>query len=721
MIGDSPRIRLAILGVVGLSLFAALFARLWYLQVIGTEEYQLAAEVQNTRTIAIEAPRGRILDAQGRVIVDNRISIVVTIDPEDLIDLEGAERTEALTHLAQVLTAHGHPTKVADIEDRLVDPRYNPVEPRPVATDVTEEFEIYLMERQGEFVGVDVRREAVRVYPYGQLAAHVLGYVGRISEDELEVEMGTEEEPVTDHEKPYDRDDNIGKTGVERTYEHELRGTPGVRLLEVDARGEPIRTLDYQPPVPGNDLQLTIDIDVQSLAEAALQRGLDEARARAPRGDNQANAAPAGSIVVEDPQTGAVIALASYPTYDPSEFVGGISAERYEELLGGAAADDPFTNRALAGQYAPGSTFKVITGYAALRDGLITEQSSRYDSGTYEVMNCSGGEDAGCVFRSPDGAGGQSYSISGALTDSSDTFFYWLGDRYWIEDGRNRTGIQDAAEDMGLHQPTGIPLPFEQGGWIPNAERRAERHEQAPEVFDDRPWQSGDNVNLAIGQGEVLLTPIQLANTYATFANRGAVHEPNIAVRVLKPGGDPGSPGDVLRVFEPRVARQLDMSASWWDAMNAGFYGVPTSGTATSAFGGWDHGLWPVAGKTGTAEVTGKADTALFVGYGGPAGEAPSYVISVVLEESGFGGEAAAPVARWVLEPISGQVPLPPAQTVEERAGAPVVECEPEEFDPSIDSTTTTSSTIVNPLVPPVCPEDEDDVIPTTVATGLVD
>jgi penicillin-binding protein 2 len=720
MIGDSPRIRLAILGVVGLSLFAALFARLWYLQVIGTEEYQLAAEVQNTRTIAIEAPRGRILDAQGRVVVDNRISIVVTIDPEDLIDLEGAEREEALTHLAQVLTAHGHPTKVADIEDRLVDPRYNPVEPRPVATDVSEEFEIYLMERQGEFVGVDVRREAVRVYPYGQMAAHVLGYVGRISEDELEAEMGTEADPVTDHDKPYDRDDNIGKTGVERTYEDELRGTPGVRLLEVDARGEPIRTLDYQPPVPGNDLQLTIDIDVQALAENALRQGLEEARARPPRGDNPVNVAPAGSVVVQDPRTGAVIAMASYPTYDPSEFVGGISADRYEELLGDAAADDPFTNRALAGQYAPGSTFKLVTGYAALRDGLITEQTGWYDKGTYEAIGCQAGEQ--CVFRSPEGAGGRSYSISGALTDSSDTFFYSLGDRSWIEEGRNRTGIQDAAEDLGLHHPTGVSLPFEQGGWIPTPDRKQERHDDNPEAFPYAEWYSGDNIIMAIGQGDVLTTPMQLVNAYSAFASRGVVHEPNTALRVLKPGGDPDSPGDVLRVFEPRVARELDMSAPWWDAMNAGFYGVPTSGTATSAFAGWDHAGWPVAGKTGTAEVEGKADTALFVGYGGPAGEAPSYAISVVLEQSGFGGEAAAPVAKWILEPLSGQVPMPPAQTVEERAAGPVVEdCAPEAFDPETDSTTTTSSTIVNPLVEGTCPDEEGSPTDTTVPTGLVD
>src|SRR5262245_46645486 len=269
MIGDSPRIRLAILGIVSLSLFAALFARLWYLQVIGTEEFQLAAEVQNTRQISVEAPRGRILDAKGRVLVDNRISIIVTLDPQELSELDDPDA--ALEHLADVLTSHGHRIKVAELQERLVDPQYNPVEPRAVAADVSEELEVYLLERHDEFPAVDVRREAVRVYPYGNLAAHVLGYVGRINEDEYGARMGTDEEPL-ENPKPYERDDNIGKTGVELQYENELRGTPGVQTLQVDARGEPIRTLDYDPPVPGNDIQLTIDIDVQALSEEALQR-----------------------------------------------------------------------------------------------------------------------------------------------------------------------------------------------------------------------------------------------------------------------------------------------------------------------------------------------------------------------------------------------------------------------------------------------------------------
>lgn len=697
MIGDSPRIRLSILGIVALSLFAALFARLWYLQVIGTEEYQLQAEVQNRREIAIEAPRGRILDAKGRVLVDNRISIIVTVDPQALAALDDPDA--ALDHLAEVLTAHGHRIKVAELEDRLADPQYNPVEPRPVATDVSEELEVYLLERHDEFPAVDVRREAVRVYPYGILAAHIVGYVGRINEDEYAARMGTDEDPI-ETDKPYERDDSIGKTGVEFQYEHELRGVPGVQTLQVDARGEPIRTLDYQPPAPGNDIQLTIDIDVQALTEEALERGLTRAQTITPEGDSLAPTAPAGSAVVTDPRTGAIVAMASYPTYDPAEFVGGISADRYNELLGDEATDDPFTNRAISGQYAPGSTFKLITAYAGMTNGLINANSSFNDTGRYTANGCDVEQEA-CTKQNAQGAALGVVNLQSSLSRSSDVFYYWLGDRFWYESGLNRTGIQDAAEAFGLHEPTGIPLPYEQSGWIPTAERNRERYEETPEAFPfGNEWFSGNNMNLAIGQGEVLVTPLQLANAYATFANHGTLHAPNIAARVLESGGDPNSPADVIREFEPRVVRQLDMPPEIWEPMNAGFGGATTTGTAASAFSGWDQNNWWVAGKTGTAQVLDKADFALFAGYTGPVGGDAQYAIAVILEQAGFGGQVAAPVARWVLEPLSGQLPLPAARTLAEQAAGPVVD--PDCIDVEGGSTTTTSSTI-----PGEAPEDE--------------
>jgi penicillin-binding protein 2 len=672
---DSPRLRLSILGVVALALFSALFARLWFLQVVGSPEYQLQAELLRTREINIEAPRGRILDAQGRVIVDNRVSTVVTLDRKVLDESE--DRDGALLRIAQELTAAGVPTKVADLEARLVDPRFSPIEPVPIATDISEDLEVYFGERRDQFPGVAVERETVRIYPYGSLASHVLGYVGKINEEELEARMGTEDDPV-DNPKPYDEDDHVGKTGVEYTFEDELRGKPGVRQVEVDARGEIIRTLEYTPPVSGSDIQLTIDLDVQALTEAELLEGVEATRSR-PARDGQPTRAPAASAVVLDPKTGGVVALASYPTYSPEEFVGGITTERYDELK---AQNDPFTNRAIAGQYAPGSTFKLVTSYAALTTGLIGPTTPINAGATYTVQGCRSGS-ASCTFRQPGGGNG-TISLERAITVSSDTFYYKLADDFWVQrDAYGETPMQDAARTFGLGSPTGISLPYEKGGVIPDPEQRRQRHEENPEAFPEGTWRSGDNVLVSIGQGEVLVTPLQLADMYATFANGGTLYQPNIVSRVLAPGSDPANP-EVERVIEPRAKAQIDLPPAVFDVMMRGFDGVTKSGTAASVFEGFDQSLWQVAGKTGTAQVQGKADSALFVGFG-PTSD-PQYVAAVVIEEGGFGAVAAAPVVRAILEPLAGATELRPALTLAEAAVAPPPEEEDEDGQVQADT-----------------------------------
>lgn len=657
---DSPRLRLSILGIVALALFATLFARLWFLQVVGSPEYQLQAETLNTREISIEAPRGRILDAKGRVVVDNRVVTVVTLDRKELE--ESDDRDGTLLRLAQELTKAGIPTKVSDLEARLVDKRFSPIEPVPVATDIDESLEIYLTERRDQFPGVHVERETVRVYPYGSLAAHVLGYVGKINEQELEERMGTKDDPI-ENPKPYREDSIIGKTGVEYTFEEELRGTPGVREVEVDARGEILRTYDYTPPVPGNDIQLTIDLDVQAVVEQELARGVESTRRR-PARDGVPTTAPAASAVVLDATNGSVVALASYPSYSPEEFVGGITTQRYEELK---AQNDPFTNRAIAGQYAPGSTFKLVTSYAGLHTGHLAPNTVWNAGKSYTVQGCSGNSDT-CT-RSQPGRGNGPITIQQAITDSSDTFYYRLADEFWIHrDVYGETPIQDAAREFGLGSPTGISLPYEKGGVLPTPERRAQLHAENPEAFPEGKWRSGDNVQISIGQGEVLVTPLQLTNAYATFANGGRLHQPNIVSRVLAPESDPADP-EVVRTIEPRVAKQVDLPPAIYDVMMRGFDGVTKSGTAAGAFEGFDQSLWQVGGKTGTAQVQKKADTALFVGFGPVS--APKYVASVIIEEGGFGASAAAPVVRAILEPLAGARPLMPVLTLEEAALAP--------------------------------------------------
>jgi penicillin-binding protein 2 len=636
MDGQSSRLRLSIIGIVAVSLFGALFARLWYLQVMAAPEFQVEAQANRVRTVTEEAPRGRILDVKGRVIVDNRTSLVVTVNPQDLQNVP--DRDALLLRLAETLTHFGAPTKVSTIQSALDDKQYNPLQPVPVAIDVPEELQLYLAEHADEFPSVDVRRQSVRRYPEGATGAHLLGYVGRISETEYEARKGD------DKPKPYQPDSPIGKGGVEQANEDELRGKPGVRVIEVDARNRPIRTLEYTPPEPGNDLQLTIDLDVQKLAEQALAEQLGAIRGR--RATNGfVRKAPAGSVVMLDPQNGGVVAMASYPTYNPDEFVNGISEARYRQLTGGAESDNPLTNRALQGQYAPGSTFKPVTAYAALSSGLIRPNDHYTDNQFYDAGDR--------VFESPARHG--SVNVTQALTVSSDVFFYWIGHNFYRQRDVRGNAMQDAARAFGLDAETGIPLAGEQPGLILDPEKLTRLYAENPGAFDSDTWLPGFDIQGAIGQNIVYVTPIQLANAYATIANGGTLYQPNVAWRVLKPNSDPNDPNSVVRVIEPVVKAQLPMPPEVRNPIVDGLVGVTNSrgGTAYGTFSGFDQNGFRIAAKTGTAEVQGKANTSVFAAFA-PV-EAPRYAVAAILEESGFGAEAAGPVVRRMFELVSGQ------------------------------------------------------------------
>lgn len=662
---ESPRFRLSILGIVAFSLFAALFARLYYLQVMATSQGEVEADANRVRVLTEEAPRGRILDAKGRVIVDNRTSLIVTVDPTQLKELPKDQQEQVLLRVAESLTSSGIPTKVAALERRLSDPQFNPLQPIPVAVDVPDELEVYLAERADDFPSVQVRRESVREYPQGSLAAHVLGYVGRISQKEFVAKMGTRDDPKV-VAKPYEPDSNIGKTGIEETFEDDLRGVPGIRKIEVDVKGKAIRQLDYQRPVPGSDVQLTIDIDVQRTAEKSLADKLESKRGTYTQG-HQIAKAQAGAAVVLDPRNGNVIAMASYPTYDPGEFVNGISTDRYLQLTGGDTSDNPLTNRAVAGQYAPGSTFKLITAMAAIEKGVKGPYQPFYDSGTFMIPGCTGN---GCARHNAEQATNGVVDMPRALTVSSDVYFYQLGLDFWTQRQKVGDGIQEVAHQLGMGAPTGVQLPDELAGLIPDPAIRKQRHEQNPKAFPEGQWFPGDNVNLAIGQGEVLVTPLQLANAYATFIDHGTLHRPTLVWRVLSPWADATAPalvacasdylttkaGCVVRTIDQPPIAKFDIPANVFDPIRAGLAGVTTDphGTATGAFAGFDQKAFPLLGKTGTAQEPGlKADNSLFVGIG-PADD-PQYVAVAVLEQAGFGAEAAAPVVRSIFEQVSGQ------------------------------------------------------------------
>lgn len=645
---QSPRLRLGVLAIVALGLFVALFARLWYLQVLSSETYEIAADANRIRVVQVEAPRGRILDRNGTVIVDNRVSIVVHVDRVQFAELDDTEAARMLRRLAEELSRYGSPATVDQLLDRVNDQRYSRYAPVPVAQDVTEEVKIYLEEHRVLFPSVSVERVAVRRYPFATRAAHVLGYVGEINDTELEERI--------DKPKTYIRGNQIGKTGVERIYEDDLRGMPGQTVFEVDARGRPVRVLEdlSQQPVPGDDVWLTVDLTVQALAEDLLAEGLEAARQRRVSGNNKPNEGTGGAVVVTDPRNGDVLAMASYPVFDPRDFINGISSSRWAYLTDDAN-HFPINNRAIQGQYAPGSTFKLVTGYAAVTSGLRNPNDAFNDAGTFTLEDCSGQ----CTFRN---AGSRAYGtvdLARAMTVSSDAYFYAIGADFWRNRGRlGEEALQESARLFGLDQETGIPLPSEQPGRIPTPERRRQQFDANPGLFAERNWFTGDNVNMSIGQGDVAVTPLQLANTYATFANGGTRFAPNIAMKVTRAGKEES----VKRTIEPRINGTIELPENVRTPLVNGLIGVTAKedGTAYGTFQGFPHHEFPVAGKTGTAEVNGKADTAVFAAFG-PA-HAPQYQVAVVMEESGFGGTAAAPVARRLFDLFAGVTQRPELQ-----------------------------------------------------------
>lgn len=624
MVPDSSRLRMAIVGVIGLSLFAAVFTRLWYLQVMDAQELQALATQNQVREVFEPAPRGRILDRRGRPIVQNKISQAVTVKR-----LEVNDDPDVLARLAPLLGI-----SQAELNRRIDDPRYSPFRPVPVAEDVGEELVVFLREHSQDFRGVEVVTSYERAYPAGPLAAHVVGYVGEINDRELAARKGGD----------YRLGDEVGKSGVEQAFEADLRGRAGRTELEVDARGRVIRTLGTTPPVPGNDVQLTIDLDLQRLAEESLEQGLTTTRGRSPRGGGPPLAAPGGAVVVLDPRDGSVVAMASNPTYDPGAFVNGIRPELFQALQE-PARRFPLNNRAIQGEYPPGSTFKLVTALAALQSGMISANTTVLDTGEYSLRSCRGET---CTFRN---AGGTSYgrvNLTQALTVSSDVFFYSLGADFWFRGGANAQAIQNTARQLGMGDRTGLALSGEQKGRVLDPSIRKKLNESNPKGFPNGRWYAGDNVNLAIGQGETVVTPLQLANAYATFANGGTVFAPRVAARILKPGGQPE------RDLPPSVVRQLPLPPNIRGPIVQGLNGAVADprGTARGAFVGFPLDRFPVAGKTGTAQVVGKNDTAVFAAFA--PSNAPQYAVSVFMEESGFGGSAAAPVARRVFEGLAG-------------------------------------------------------------------
>jgi penicillin-binding protein 2 len=594
--------RFAVLGVVVLVMLGALAIRLWGMQVLSGSSFAAAAEGNRIREVSLPAARGRILDVKGRPLVTNRPVMAVTAQ---------ATISEDATLVAQLASVIGVP--VDEIGKRLASYKQERLAPRVLKIDVPMQTASYIAEHSADFPGVTVEESAVRVYPGGSLAAHVLGYTGEISETQLasgalsDARIG----------------DVVGKSGVEAFYDKVLQGEKGFRRFEVDNQGRVRTVLAEGAPRAGKDIRLTIDRNVQAVAEKALADAISEAHRQGFKKSH------AGAAVVLDVKTGAVIAMASAPTYDPSVFLGGISDTDWA-LLNKKSSEYPLNNRAIMAAYPPASTFKAIVAMAGLQTGLITPSTSFDCPGFWTGM----GKQWGKWCWNHSGHGWE--SLHGAIGQSCDGYFYQVGQRFYEAKGEK---LQDFARTMGLGAKLGIDLSGEVSGRIPDIAWKKAYNKNYPEY---QQWLPGDTVNMAIGQGDLLLTPLQLASAYATLANGGKVVRPHVLDAVLAPDGSASVETSV-------TASDAKLTAKNLSTLRRALVGVTTTGTGRGSFIGFPVS---VAGKTGTAQVKGKDDYALFACYA-PA-SAPRYAVVVIIEQGGHGGSVAAPAARQIMSKLFG-------------------------------------------------------------------
>ncbi len=598
--GPRLALRSAVLGGIAVALFAVLFFRLWDLQVLSGSQYLAEAKNNRSREFKVIAPRGNILDREGNVLVDNRTSLALQLNTLKLPDDPAEEKAE-LTQLGQLAHMSLHKMRKTISEQEEVAAGA----PVTLRKDVGYDLVYYLEENQRRFPGVTVQRVFVRDYPDGSRAAHVVGSVGEVSEEELK------EAPYKDLEPG----DEVGKGGVEYTYDKYLRGEPGLTKIQVNALGQPTPggQLVSEPPAPGDNLKLTIDPDVQAAGESALaSRGLP------------------GAFVTMNVHNGQLLGLGSFPTFDPGVFTRPMTQAQVNALYRDPVLA-PLTDRATESYYPTGSTFKIVTALAALEGKVITPSSSIFDGGKLTVGT-----------QSFQNAGGASYgplTLVPALEVSSDVFFYTLGLDMW-----KTNQLQDWAAKLGIGKESGLDIPGETEGLVPNKKWRDEL--AAEGLAEGRPWSAGDNIQLATGQGDLQTNPLQMAIAYAALGNDGTIVTPHVGMEVED------AAGRVLKEFDPKPRRRIKIDPGSRMAIMEGLHQAAqgSQGTSYGIFGGFPI---EVAGKTGTAQRPPHADQSWYAVLA-PYPD-PRIVTIVTMEEGGFGAESAAPAALQILEAYFGK------------------------------------------------------------------
>jgi len=660
---EKSRLRLIVVQALVFSLFATLFARLWFLQVVGGEDYQAKAASQSIREIVVQPDRGLIVDAQGRPLVANRSAWVVSIDRTVLGKLSDDEQRTLVRRVARAVDL-----RPAAIRARLLNCgdagarpgkcwNGSPYQPVPVATDVPQNVALRILEQGEDYPAVVATQQSLRSYPepYGVNAAHLLGYLSPITESELDAAEADDDVSVNGASQ-------VGRAGVEKSYDRWLRGMPGYQRVAVDSMGRVLGQDSLDTGRPGDTLVTSIDARVQSVVEKQLAQTIKTARQTMDPVTDRHYVADSGAAVVMEAKTGRIVAMASQPTYDPGVWVGGITKKELAHLYS-EKAGTPLLSRATQGQFAPGSTWKPVMTAGALTHGFSTD--TRLDcSSAFQVGNR--------AFKNYESGAYGFIGFDKALEVSCNTFFYRVGYDYWrrygsdVDDVNAKDPLVSEAKTFGFGKETGIDLPGEASGRIADRKWKRAYYESQKDYYcklakkppkdasdflrrfarefciEGYAYRAGDAVNFAIGQGDTIVTPLQLARAYAALSNGGTLYEPRVGKAVVDPEGR------LVRQIKPKVQAKVGLPQKVIDYIDTALQGVTRQGTMAWRMGGFPLDTVKIRSKTGSAEVYGKQSTSWVASY------TKDYVVVMMVSQGGTGSGTSGPAVRAIWESLYG-------------------------------------------------------------------